>query len=293
MPITKNQPTVTSVVQWIWIPILSIALFAGVYYFAVLTPAGQTFENAALSGQNFQASDVVAEADEKLAVISYTSLAVAIVIAFIIGLIRKRPRLAVAGAGTIAVSAVVAEILKRFVLARPELVAVPDEIAHNSFPSGHTTIAMSILMATMIVIPYRGRGWAMLFVFPWAIAIGAATIAAHWHRLSDTLGGDLIALTVGCLFSLWLAKSGEVTSTGGKRYIARGILVGFWAAVCVVGIALGVLLIWMLPTLGGADNPDYQTAAYQATHVLASAGSILAGLVFWLSWHRLQIPARG
>lgn len=268
---------------------MSILVFAAIYGIAVLTSQGQAFENAALAGSRLEAPAFITEADDELAAISYTSLAVSIVVVFLIGLIRRRPRLAIAGAGTIIVSVLAAEAFKRIILPRPALVQAAADISHNSFPSGHTTIAMSILMATILVVPYRGRGWAMFIVFTWSTGIGAATLAAHWHRLSDTIGGDMIALGVGSLFSLWLARSGDIVPWRGKSFPFRTALVVFIALFAAVTLALALAFAYFLPTLSGAD---YQSGAYQVTYVAASAASTMTGLVFWWSWHRLQVPAK-
>ena len=274
---------------WVILPITAILLFLAVYYFAVLTVDGQLFENAALDGQRLQNISYLNDADETLANISRISLGLSIIAVFVIGLVRNRPRLAVAGAGTIVVSVGIAEVLKRFILPRPDLVGAPADLLQNSFPSGHTTIAMSLLVATLIVIPYRGRGWAMFFVFSWAVGIGSATIAAHWHRLSDTLGADLIAVGVGALFSIWLAKSGDVRRADTKTYVGRSLLIIFWIGVAVTFIGAAVIFIANMNRLSGND---YQEVAYNLTHVAAGAGSIISGLVFWFSWHHLEVPAK-
>jgi PAP2 superfamily. len=274
---------------WIFLAVISILLFAAVYFLAVLTVPGQRFENAALDGQRLQNALTLQDADETLAAISRISLILSIVVIFTIGLMRRNIRLAIAGAGTIIVSTGITEVLKLFVLPRPDLVGAPADILNNSFPSGHTTIAMSILVATLIVIPYRGRGWAMLFVFTWAVGIGAATIAAHWHRLSDTLGADLVAIAVGALFSLWLTSSGEVRPVRTKRYVVHTVLVIFWTLFAIGALIVGAIFIVNLYRLTGTD---YQEACYHLTHTLASGGSVLAGLAFWFSWHRLEVPAR-
>lgn len=104
-------------------------------------------------------------------------------------------------------------------LPRPELVDTTGGFTANSLPSGHTTIAMTVLFATVLVVPYRWRGPAMLIVAFWAVSVGHYTLTAKWHRLSDTLAADAVALTLACLASWWLVRRGAVARDTGRPRI--------------------------------------------------------------------------
>lgn len=69
---------------------------------------------------------------------------------------------------------------------------------------------MTLIVAMIIVVPFRWRGLAMGIVMTWAGLIGALTVTVHWHRLSDTLAADMLALYLGSLASLWLLRSERV-----------------------------------------------------------------------------------
>src|SRR5699024_2622920 len=173
------------------------------------------------------------------------------------------------------------------ILPRPELVEVTGDYTHNSFPSGHTTIAMTVLVAVLLVVPYRWRGWAMLVVMTWAVSIGAYTTTAKWHRFSDTLGADLGALIVGSIAAIILLRPGLVRATA-QRLKLRVVYVVLMA----IGgmIALGVRL---LVGFSAAAN-DLHVAVidwdlYLTANSLATACPIIAAVAYWATWRRLEV----
>ena len=180
--------------RWLVVALGCAVVAIAVYFLAVWTVPGQELENAALRGADEAAARDQAAADESLGRITVYSLAAAVVLVTLVGLVRRRLDLALAAAGVIVAGQVVTQVLKRFVLPRPSLVPLTGHYAENSLPSGHTTIAMTVLFAALIVVPYRWRGVALFFLLSWAVGIGAYTVTAKWHRLSDTLAADAIAL---------------------------------------------------------------------------------------------------
>lgn len=110
------------------------------------------------------------------------------------GVARARLGLAVGAAALIGGSIAISEGLKHM-LPRPELV-LPDPLAHPSFPSGHTTVALSLALALLLVVPVRWRGFTAVAGSLYGAAVGAATVTAAWHRPSDVIGAFLV--TTGC-----------------------------------------------------------------------------------------------
>lgn len=185
-----------------------LASSLGRMYFFVWTPLGQELENAALRGADQVLRENLTEAQERLARITIWSLAGVTALVGLVSLVRKNFVFAVVNAGIIGVSLGVTQVLKRFILPRPYLIEASDKFIHNSFPSGHTTIAMAVFLALLIVSAWRFRA-LMLFLFtPYVGGIGAWTLAAKWHRFSDTLGANAILLAVACCASVWLAQNG-------------------------------------------------------------------------------------
>jgi hypothetical protein len=84
------------------------------------------------------------------------------------------------------------EVLKPFVFERPALLDSARDF-HNSYPSGHTTIAYAVGIAATIVAPRRARRVVAAAAFLCGTGIGLSTVLAGWHRPSDVVGGLLVA----------------------------------------------------------------------------------------------------
>ena len=120
------------------------------------------------------------------------SFAFAIVFLFLIAIARRRFALGLLVVVVMSGSAAAAELLK-VILPRPELVTGPAWILRNSFPSGSATIAAAIGAGLLLVSPDRIR-WAVLVIAAALPAtIGQATQITGWHRMSDAIGGVLLA----------------------------------------------------------------------------------------------------
>ncbi|MFI6099404.1 phosphatase PAP2 family protein [Lentzea sp. NPDC051213] len=272
--------------RWPVVAAAGFAVAALVYVLAVLTRAGQTIENAALRGAD---QDNVSETDaawQALGQITVYSLAAAVVAVALVGVLRKRWDLIIAAVGVIVAGQLLVQVLKRWVLPRPALVEVTGDYAHNSLPSGHTTIAMTVLFAAIIVVPWKWRGVMLFFVLPWATAIGQYTLTAKWHRLSDTLAADGIALALAALASWWLARRGVLQRYDGPRRVGRVVLVVFWSLIAAGTLALG-LILWIVPLANEGLNAD-PWVIFLGAGTFATAGSLLAALTFLACWRRLH-----
>ncbi len=268
---------------------VGLVVIAMSYSGFVLTATGQAVENSALRGADQVSAASLTAADATLDAITLGSLAVACVVIGIIGLARRSVALAVAAIGTIVAGQVVAQGLKRFVLPRPALVEASTGYAGNSFPSGHTTIALSVLAAALMVSSSRWRGLAMLLVAWWAIGIGAYTLTAKWHRFSDTLGAAGVTLMVASLAALWLHSRGLVRPVDGPPRRWRVLLVV--APLTALAAATSALGLFILAAGGDLQerNPVTEYNAFLALQSLAGSGSILTALAVWWSWHRLEV----
>ncbi|SDN70034.1 phosphatase PAP2 family protein [Allokutzneria albata] len=134
-----------------------------------------------------------------------------------VGVFRARFAGAVTVIGVIGGSALLTELLKDVLLERPDLYAT-SVAGHNSFPSGHVTGAMAVLVALALVSPSRLRPFVLGGGSVVVAAVAVATVGLGWHRPSDTLGGCLVAALVGCLAAAALfsakAKPGSAAFAG-------------------------------------------------------------------------------
>jgi len=265
---------------------VAVGLGVVVYVGFVHTAAGQRWENAVLIGRSQDETlAAVHRANRALDHITSMSLGAAVGVLVLIGTVRRCYALTLAAVGTVAGSLALCEVLKHRVLDRPDLVGAPGRLLHNSFPSGHTTIAMSVLFGLALVVPYRLRSAAVGVCSLWATFVGAYTVAAGWHRPSDTIGADLLVLAVACALTAVLARTARVRPAPGTRHPAGSLLlVGPLGCVAVLGLGTGGLLL--AGALSGAV-PGWSApgVAYTAGHALAAGFSAATTLALLALLH--------
>jgi membrane-associated phospholipid phosphatase len=267
--------------------VVSTLLFGLAYYIAVRTTIGQRFEDAVWIGSNEIGQQRPVQASDALNRIDKWSAAAALAAVFLIGLMRRRIALALTGVAVVGASVATAELIKDR-LSRPDL--VPGAFnAGNSFPSGHTAVAMALMFALILVVPYRIRGLIAFCTAVAATGIGALTIVARWHRPSDTFGADLIVLAYASLAVLILAAFGHVrpatlrfsgTKAVRSIFVLGPIAVG--TLLCLIGAMVFAVLTFYHPVQLTAVSSSSR-AAFIAGCLLALAGSGLVTLVLmWL-----------
>jgi membrane-associated phospholipid phosphatase len=104
--------------------------------------------------------------------------------------LRRRVALSLVAAAVIIGAVCTTEVLKHWLLERPDLLA--RTLYRNSFPSGHTTVASAVGVAATLVVPPRWRRPMAALAVLYAGAIGVAVVAAGWHRPSDVVGAYLV-----------------------------------------------------------------------------------------------------
>jgi hypothetical protein len=176
----------------LWLAAVSFVLFCIVYLVAVQTRWGQTLDATALSGRSTLAPRAVPAASRLLGTIDKSSLVLVGGSIVLVALLRRRPLLALGAAVLIGGAIMTTEILKKLVLPRPDLGIVDPLGRLATFPSGHTTVAMSLAMAAMIVAPSRYRAGVGLLGALYTIGVGVGVVATANHRPSDAIGAVLV-----------------------------------------------------------------------------------------------------
>lgn len=242
---------------------VSIALLALTFWGLVLTEAGQRLENLALEGATFRDPVVIEGSLAGLSGISVLSFGAAIALVSLIGLARGRPGLALLAATVMSVSILLAELLKA-ILERPHLVDGAPWLLVNTFPSGHATIAATIAIGALLVVPERVRWLVLPIVAVYAAVIAQAVQIAGWHRLSGTLGGILVAMVVACVALAFVAARGRVQPTAAghvPRAVRGGLLAVTGATVVAAGIVMALPIVFpVLEAPRGADSAFAHTA---------------------------------
>ena len=222
------------------VAVLCAAGVLACYRVFVRTSLGQLVDTAAMHGGDVRHPKVVEVLSRTLNGTTLVSLVLACVVAASIGVLRKRADLAV-GAALLVIGANGSTQLLKTRLARPDLDAFP---APNSFPSGHTAAAASVVCALILVLPHAVRGTVALIGFVYVTVIAVATIWAEWHRPSDTVAAVLIVLAWSSLVAFGVrvrrwSDRGPVERPGRLA----GLLLFCGAAVAGVAGALGLIAV--------------------------------------------------
>lgn len=259
--------------------LLAAACAAGVvavYAAAVRTEAGQRADDAVRGGLSRDEAPAVYDAtSDLLATISVSSLALLGLAIMALALLRGRPGLAL-GAGALVLGAnVTTQVLKRE-LPRPDLLGAGGP--GGSYPSGHVTVAVSLAAALVLVAPPAARWGAAAIGAVYAGGVGVAVIALDWHRPSDVLGAQLVAVGWAGLAAAALAagrrRRGPARAPSRGAVVATGALVAAFAAVVAVEASRRVDLLRLVD-----DRTAFTAAAALTAAACAALLAVLAGVV--------------
>jgi len=255
------------------VPLILLALASAaavflIYVLVVRTYWGQRLDEHAFVGHDFFRSRE-AQANSFLQVVSVGSLILATTLVAAVAVIRRRPRLALLAAASIAGSILCTEILKHLVLERPPLVVAG--ILDNSYPSGHTTVGMSVAVAAMLVVPRRLLLPTAFGAGLFGSAFGVAVVAAGWHRPSDAVGAFCVVIAVAALCAA-IGHAFPDRAEIAARRIRRLRRVRFGTTeLGLLALALGGLGLFALAALSYRGIPWTSTSA----GFLLSAGAIV------------------
>jgi membrane-associated phospholipid phosphatase len=269
------------------------ALVALTYYLAVRTTRGRLLDGASLRGAVDARSGVTDAVERLLDTVSVLSLLAAALTLAVIGLARLRRELALAAVVLVVGANATTQVLKRFVLERPDVgleESTPSTL--NSLPSGHSTVAFSVAVALVLVLPVRLRPVAAGAGVGYATLTALATLTAGWHRPSDSVAAFLV---VAC----WAALVGATLVVGHARQTgaaagsdAHGDTVRRLARVALYLIGTGAVVAVLIVATGlDTYGTLAQVLAYVAggSAVAGTGAAVMAGL---LAVVHLAAPAR-
>ncbi|MER6463797.1 phosphatase PAP2 family protein [Streptomyces sp. NPDC001228] len=259
---------------------------AAVYLLAVWTPAGQRMENdlfkrpavsAVTEVPDRHASPSVPPADvayppapPTVVILGTTQSAVLGGLLLLVPLARRRARLAAHGlvlmSGSAATALVLKEVLPRPLLDPAYAVGLG---AQNSTPSGHVTMATSLVLVALVVCPARLRYAAASVGVVVAVLTGYFVQCAGWHRPSDVLMGAALSLLWAFLASVLIPLAEE--DVPGTRTNAAVV------SLCVV-LASAAALVWALQ--------EETSPAFPALVAISAAAPCAAAVV--LGHHRFR-----
>ncbi|PZG15952.1 PA-phosphatase [Micromonospora craterilacus] len=277
----------------VWLVVLALvqaAAFIAVWRFALHTGIGQWIDTVALTGNRIGRDHIEEPVDRILNAMSVVSLlAVTITIGFI-ALIRGRVALAVAATLLIAGANVTTQLLK-YGLTRPDYGIDPERVyVGNSLPSGHTTVAASVAVALVLVLPPKVRAFGAVVGAGYAATAGVATLSAGWHRPSDAVAAFLVvgvwAALAGLLLLVTQRERAKVARADAHRLTA--LLLGAGGLLAIV--ACGLALSWLVGMRGTsaaelARQPLLVGYAGSAAGIAGSMGVVMALVL--IAVHRL------
>lgn len=266
---------------------LAVSLLAVVgvwasWYVLVRRPDGQRLDGAAVDGALYGQGALWQPARAVLDVVSIGFLVLVLAAVVLAAVLRKHWGLAVQAAVLIGGANVTTQLLKHNLLARPDYGITTGTV--NSLPSGHTTVAASVAMAVLLVVPRTARPAVALLGAAYTAATGIATLVGQWHRPSDVVAAVLVVLAwtgAVCAFTPGKERDRQGDrSTRTPTAVAAAVLGGA-GLVAVLG-GLAVLSGADLPVVGAATASSDDVRAYVGTAALVLATvclSFLAGLL--------------
>ncbi len=196
------------------IVVVSIIALLGLEHVAVRTEAGQRRDESAMNTVSAGA-EALQQLHSYLGIITIGTTALALVGCVVLALMRGRYAVAIGAVVLVAGSDITTQILKNQIFDRPDF----GFRTISSFPSGHTTVAMSSVLAAVLVAPPLLRPLAIAAGSFAATLVGTSTIVGAWHRPSDVIGAILVSLAWATLVAVILGTvhhpqtDGLITST--------------------------------------------------------------------------------
>ncbi|MGP9538522.1 phosphatase PAP2 family protein [Brachybacterium sp. AOP43-C2-M15] len=183
---------------------------------AVGTASGQRLDQLIASGATEHEGRLSLYAQLAVESVSMPVIAVLLALTVVLVLLRRRPGLLFPLGVLVLGANLTTQAVKHLVITR-EALGPGIEITPNSFPSGHTTLAATAMIALVLA-----GGRARVVLAPvgalWTIAAGIGTLVVGWHRPSDVLGA--IAVAAAWTF-LVLALDGLRIRSRRRRAAAR------------------------------------------------------------------------
>ena len=195
--------------------------------------------------------------------------AVMVVVVIVFALIARGVRHAAAAAVLLAGANISSQVLKPLLAYHRDLSGWHHvhQLHAQAYPSGHTTAAMSLALAAVLVAPRAWRPVVAVICGVGVLAVSIALLVLIWHWPSDIVGGQLLA-TAWCLVALAALRwAGERWPERGEMArAARGAMVvpGRIAAVVLALLALAF-------AIGLAANRADAVTTYAHDHTAAVA----------------------
>lgn len=269
----------------------ALSVLAVAYLVLDGTVAGQSWSDQAYLGSALQPLHAQRFANEFLHWITPITVVGACLALVAIGSLRRLPVAGLVAALGLGVAAVFAEVL-RAVLPHPDLATGYEALmggkTYQTFPSGHATIAAATTMGLLLV---AGRGWRAPVAIAGTMAtalVANGTLAAHWHRPGDAIGGIALATAIQCVAAWTVVRRYGARNPSPASQARPWILpVGCASAsVAVIGFYLSDVRLWRSELLPAGVHP----AAFPAAIVLIAL--VAGGAILGYAWLMRNVDLR-
>jgi membrane-associated phospholipid phosphatase len=175
-----------------------------------------------------------------------------VLVPLVVALLRRRPRIVLAVGAIILGANVSTEVLKH-VLAAPRpaspFAGGVSWLPADSWPSGHSTAVMALVLALVLAAPARLRPAVAALGASLAIAVGYSLLAKGSHYPSDVLGGFLVAATwaLGAIAALLAAEHWRPTRHPRGGPVTVRAALGAPGAVLLAALLLSAILVAVHP----------------------------------------------
>ena len=161
---------------------------------------------------------------------------------------RRRPTLAGRALGAVIGANITTQILKDYILTRPNLGVTTG--AGNSLPSGHTTVAVTLSLALIVVAPQWFRGPSAWFGWAWTSLMSVSVMMEGWHRPSDAITAALIA-------GAWALALSPIERRPRHGIKVQRIMVWVCLVLIVVAVVATIAAMWGFSMSAAAPGSGY------------------------------------
>jgi membrane-associated phospholipid phosphatase len=205
----------------------------------------------------------------------------------VVALLRGRPRVAVAAGAIILGGNVTTELLKQLLAApRPASLFLGgiSPLPNASWPSGHSTAVMSLVLASVLAAPARLRPVAAALGASLAITVGYSLLAAGLHYPSDVLGGFLVAATwtLSTVAALLAAERWRPTARTSPGGVSIRAALGAPSAVLLAALTLTTIVLISRPHDMLAYAQAHQAFVFGAAGIAALSLALSTGVLLSL-----------
>jgi membrane-associated phospholipid phosphatase len=279
-----RPPRIGLALWFVLLGAVEVVAFWLVWRFFVQTRHGQLLDTIALAGNLIGRARVQNRADVVLNTISAVSLAGATAAVCFIALARRRIALAIGAVLLVAGANVTTQVVKQM-LVRPDLGVDPARAAvGNTLPSGHTTVAASVAVALVLVLPARLRGVAGLLGAMATAGVAVGTLSAGWHRPSDAVAALLVVGGWACAAALFVVlaqrRDDAVDAGPSHGYVVVTLVVAGLMLLLGAALALAVTnQVLATPTAQLSRSRLFAAYAGGAMGIAGTAGLVLASVL--------------